>query len=119
MTIKDCYARIAGDFDGVMSRLMTEARVEKFALRFLDDTTLKDFNEAFAQGDITTSFRAAHTLKGVASNLGFTDLYTTASAVTEDLRDGNPSNDINSLVEKMNESYKKVAAALTTYKMLL
>lgn len=37
-----------------------------------------------------SAFRAAHTLKGVAQNLGFDALYRASSALTEHLRGGQP-----------------------------
>lgn len=40
--------------------------------------------------DWESAFRAAHTLKGVAQNLGFDALYRAASALTEHLRGGQP-----------------------------
>ena len=115
MTVKELYERLNGDYDGVMSRLMSEQRVVKFALRFKDDATYREFMEAYNAGDISSAFRAAHTMKGVASNLGFSNLFRTSSAVTEDLRDGTPSAEIGSLVESMTESYEAVIAALAEY----
>lgn len=116
MTVKEFYEKINGDYDGVMSRLMTEQRVTKFAVRFIDDTTYNEFFTAYNAGDIQTSFRMAHTMKGVASNLGFSELFTTSSAVTEDLRDGSPSSELSSLVKAMTESYNKVINALNEFK---
>ena len=43
--------------------------------------------EALEQQNTETAFRAAHTLKGVAVNLGFTRLYHAAAALTEVLQD--------------------------------
>lgn len=39
-----------------------------------------------AQGNCEAAFRAAHTLKGVSANLGFTQLCASASQLTELLR---------------------------------
>ncbi len=115
MTIKECYALINADFDGVMSRLLADTRVEKFALKFPDDPSLKTLCDSFAAGDIETAFRAAHTLKGTSANLGFTDLFEKASAVTEELRNGNPGPEFDSKLNSCKESYKKVCSALKTF----
>lgn len=116
MTVKEFYDGIDGDYEGVMSRLMGEQRVIKFAVRFIDDVTFNEFTECYNSGDIQSAFRAAHTMKGVASNLGFSELFSTASAVTEALRDGTPSSDIESLVSLMTQSYEKVIDALKEFK---
>ncbi len=88
MTVQECYAALGGDYDDVMRRFRTEEKVRKFALMFLRDTSYSDLCAALAQGDAETAFRAAHTLKGVGQNLGFTALYQAASELTELLRGG-------------------------------
>ncbi len=115
MTIKECYETINADFDGVMSRLLAETRVAKFAVRFPDDPSLESLCSSYAAGDIETAFRAAHTLKGTSANLGFSDLYQKASDVTEELRNGNPSPDFEAKLEKCKESYNTVCTALKNY----
>ena len=37
MTVRECYEELGSDFDKVLSRLVSEALVKKFALKFLDD----------------------------------------------------------------------------------
>ena len=37
MTIRECYEELGLDFDAVLSRLINERLVQKFALKFLDD----------------------------------------------------------------------------------
>ncbi len=115
MTIKECYASISADFDGVMSRLLAETRVAKFALKFPDDPSFDSLCASYAAGDIETAFRAAHTLKGTSANLGFDDLYQKASDVTEELRHGNPSPDFEAKLEKCRDSYNIVCSALKVY----
>ena len=44
--------------------------------------------KALEAQDAPTAFRAAHTLKGVCQNLGFSNLYAPAYALTETLRAG-------------------------------
>lgn len=106
---------MGADFDGVMSRLLTEQRVAKFVLRFPADPSFGSLLESFAAGDIDTAFRAAHTLKGTSANLGFTDLYQKASDVTEDLRHGNPGPDIGEKVEKCKAAYESTCAFINKY----
>ena len=88
MTLKECYETLGGDYAGVVSRLRSEALVKRFALRFLDDGSYNLLRESLANKDYETAFRAAHTIKGVCQNLGFTRLYESSSALTEALRGG-------------------------------
>ena len=71
MTIRECYEELGLDFDAVLSRLINERLVQKFALKFLDDPSFQNLKDALDSKDVETAFRAAHTLKGVCLNLGF------------------------------------------------
>jgi len=88
MTVRECYEELGSDFDKVLSRLVSEALVKKFALKFLDDPSFGQLETALADKDAETAFRAAHTLKGICLNLGFDNLYKASSAITEIFRAG-------------------------------
>ena len=75
MTVRECYEELGSDFDKVLSRLVSEALVKKFALKFLDDPSFGQLETALADKDAETAFRAAHTLKGICLNLGFDNLF--------------------------------------------
>ena len=86
MTLKECYEKLEGDFDGACKRLMNEKLLSRFVLKFPDDKSMQLLLDAVKTSDIETSFRSVHTLKGVAGNLGFTRLYQAAWNLTEQLR---------------------------------
>jgi len=86
MTLKDFYSRINGDYDGAMKRLRSEKLVLRFVLKFLEDTNMGDLRSALAASDQDGAFCAAHTLKGLCLNIGFTQLGESASRLTEALR---------------------------------
>lgn len=88
MTIRECYGELGLDFDAVLSRLVNEKLVQKFALKFLDDPSFQNLKDALDSKDVETAFRAAHTLKGVCLNLGFDNLYPSSKDLTELLRAG-------------------------------
>lgn len=69
MTIRECYDELGLDFDAVLSRLVNEKLVQKFALKFLDDPSFQNLKDALDSKDVETAFRAAHTLKGVCLNI--------------------------------------------------
>lgn len=115
MTIKECYALLNADYEDVMSRLLTEARVSKFTIRFLDDPSLKLLLDSFAAGDIETAFRASHTLKGTAANMAFTEVFEKASAVCEDLRHGEPGDNIEQMIKECETVYNNTMAVIKRY----
>ena len=57
-------------------------------LMFLNDDSYPKLEQALKEGNVKEAFRAAHTLKGVCQNLGFTNLYQPTYDLTEVLRTG-------------------------------
>lgn len=114
MTIREVYVYVGGNYDETVKRLGSEEIVNRFAERFLSDGSFRSLEKAFEAGDEEAAFRAAHTLKGVAKNLGFSDLGESASVLTEVLRnrtfDGAPP-----LFEKVKSDYDRLIRALTVY----
>lgn len=88
MTLEELYETIGGDYRSTKSRFMTDERILRFVRKFPLDQSYQTLESSLAAGNQAEAFRAAHTLKGVAQNLGFTALYEIASAVTEVLRGG-------------------------------
>lgn len=61
--------------------------------------------------DYETAFRAMHTLKGVAVNLGFTALYNVSNALTEKLRSQEYDN-LDGLITDVKKQYDIVIEAI-------
>ncbi len=114
MSLQECYAALEGDFEGTLGRLCSEKLVERFALKFLADESYPALIKAMQQGDYEEAFRAAHTLKGVGLNLGFTRLHEASDLLTEALRGGRKPED-DSLLEKVTAEYNKTVAVLKEY----
>lgn len=115
MNIKECYEAAGGDFSEIMKRFCSEAMVTKFALKFLNDPTFDTLIADLEKGDCEASFRGAHTLKGVAMNLSFTELYSVSEELTELLRPLKHV-DTTNIVERLTVSYNKVIDAITEFK---
>ena len=75
MTLQEFYARVGGDYNATLSRLPSEALVKKFILKYPGDPSFAQLKDALAAQDWELAFRASHTLKGVAQNLGMDRLY--------------------------------------------
>ena len=108
MTIIECYQSFGGDYDDVISRLRSEKLVEKFAVKFLADKSYSQLEEAF---------RAAHTLKGVCQNLGFTPLYAVSSEMSEILRNASDIDHARAeeLMQQVRSEYDRTFQAIKAY----
>ena len=114
MTIKSLYEAVGGDYKDVVRRLISEEFAAQLALGFLDDDGFSSLEKAMKNRNAEDAFRAAHTLKGVALNLGFKNLGESASKLTEVLRkrtfDG-----ADEPFEKVRADYAVVISALRSY----
>lgn len=88
MNLEEFYAQIGGDYADTLQRLCNENMVKKFVKKYQDDPTCADLHNAVLQQDWEAAFRGAHTLKGVAQNLGFERLYQVSAVLTEAMRGG-------------------------------
>ena len=115
MTLQECYEKLHGNYEDAKSRLAMDRLIEKFMLKFLDDTSMDLLKTSVAEENIQESFRAAHTLKGVAANLAFTELMERVSELTEQLRPcTGPADKV--LYQKVVESYDLTIQAIEAYK---
>jgi len=64
------------DFADGMKRVMNNVKLyTKLLTKFKNDTRLDDLEAAVAEGNLETAQGIAHTIKGVAANLSFTELF--------------------------------------------
>ncbi len=111
MTVMECYAALEGDYESVLGRMRSEKLVKKFVFKFLADPSFENLKQALAEGKQEEAFRAAHTLKGMCLNLGFTRLGNSSEALTEAVRHAiTPEAD--HLLEVVAADYEMVAAAI-------
>lgn len=113
MNLKECYTALGGDYESVMSRLMTERLVNKFVLKFLNDASYANLVKSLGEGNTAEAFREAHTLKGVCQNLSFDRLFQSSNAITEALRDGDTTK-ANELLPKVEADYKQTVDAINS-----
>ncbi len=119
MSLKECYDKMGADYEDVLSRLRSEMLVRKFALKFLEDDSYAKLKESMETGNVSEAFRGAHTLKGVAQNLGFGPLYRAAAEVTEVLRPTDTgSGDMEKAARLMPAVEKEYARTIEAIKLL-
>lgn len=110
MTVKEFYEKHNSDYDGVLGRLMTEARIVKYLKKIDAQGDFANCKAAIAAEDWETAFRASHSLKGVCLNLGLTSLFQPASDLCENFRGGAPKSAIEPLVEALQLEYDATMA---------
>lgn len=111
MTLQECYAAMGGNYEEVLGRLRSDRLIQKFVLKFVDDGSYQLLLDSMASQNYEDAFRAAHTIKGVCQNLGFSRLYESSSELSEAMRDGKPLADP-ALLERVKEDYAATAGAI-------
>ena len=101
MTLEQCYAAMGGTYADVIGRLPS--------------AEYDQLHAALNESRIQDAFRAAHTIKGVVSNLGMTELYAASSQLTELLRDG-IQRDVTDALAELDASYQKTLNAIHQFR---
>lgn len=118
MSLEVCYAAIGGDLEGVRGRLLTDERITKFVGIFIEDTSFQTLIDSLESGAMDEAFRAAHTMKGISRDLGFTPLFEASSALSDALRldDAGVPADMSAVPELLRvteEAYQRTVAAVS------
>ena len=114
MTLQECYEKMGGDYEEVLARLISQERIAKYMVKFLEDPTYHTLCEAKAAEDHKAVFLHIHTLKGVSQNLGFGNLYRASYEMTEAVRGGVPLRD-ESLFDAVTETYNETIAVIKEF----
>lgn len=86
MLLKECYDALGEDYEAVRQRISREETIRKFVIKFLSEPSYGNLCQSLESENYEEAFRAAHSLKGVSTNLGFQKLGNSASELTEYLR---------------------------------
>ena len=111
MTLQDFYVRIGGNYADTVRRLCNDALVSRFVMKYPDNPSFRELCSALQASDWASAFRAAHTLKGVAQNLGFDRLHAACVPLTEALRGDRPLED-DSLLERVEAEHQRILSAI-------
>ena len=115
MELRECFETLGGDYDDALSRMMNDALVEKFIMKFPSDKTMDAMLAALENNDTQQIFQAAHTMKGIAANLGFTRLCKASSELTEQLRGKTDVTPDAGLVGELKDAYSLVIDTLSRF----
>lgn len=84
---KKIFEAYGGDYNTTMARFINNKRMYmKFLDKFFEDESMNKLGSALGDNDLKGAFEAAHTLKGVAGNMGLTPLFDKVCAIVEPLR---------------------------------
>lgn len=92
--VEDCYAQMGANYTEAIRRIGSDERICKYMAILQQDESMDSLCRAFVGEDRETAFRASHTIKGSALNLGLTRLSDSSSRLTEALRSNMPLADI-------------------------
>lgn len=111
MTLPALYAQLGSSYESIRGRIPSDQMIAKFVRMYASDPSFSQLCIAVQAQNWQAAFRAAHTLKGVAQNLGFDRLQACASALTEALRGGTPPAD-DALLDAVRSEHEQTLAAI-------
>lgn len=105
-TILESYG---ADYEDTMKRVMdSKERYIKFLGMLLADDNMDNLAKALDAGDLDAAFESAHTIKGVAGNMGLTPLYKAVADIVEPLRQRQKRDDYALMYQSVESEFKKV-----------
>lgn len=100
------------DTEGALHRFSGNINLYKrFLLKFSDDDTFEKVKNALAIEDWDAMLSAAHTLKGVAGNLGLSAIYQASSEIVTSLRAGDQASARTAFLQ-METDYQSLISVL-------
>jgi two-component system sensor histidine kinase/response regulator len=104
LDMKAGLSRVAGN----------QALYQKLLRQFVDQqaSAVEQIQEALARKDVALAERLAHTLKGVAGNIGATQVQSAAGVLEKAIRDGAPATDVQSAMQHAETTLAPVIAEI-------
>ena len=111
MTIEELYKTSGNDYNELLGRLFNAKLIEKLVKKYREDQNYKQLCEGVAEQDREKVFTAAHTIKGLALNLGFGQLAQAATELTEATRSSYGDN-VPALFDAVKKEQDKILALI-------
>lgn len=116
---KEIFAAYGMDYDATLRRFAGNTALYLRVLGMLpNDKSLEKLGAAIGSGDLDSAFEAAHTLKGIAGNLGLTPLFEAVRTIVEPLRVREDRSDYVQLYTAVQAEYQKAEAFVETLKRI-
>lgn len=108
----DALKNAGVDLDGTLKRFSGNTELfERFLMKFPKDKTFEELTNTLENGDVKAAFAAAHTLKGVAANLGINSVRQAATGMMELLRN-EKLEEARAMYSELNEAYQVICRIL-------
>lgn len=112
MEFQELCARLSVDYAATLARFSgNEGLFRRFLLRFPSDGTFAKLQAAQAAGDLPGMENGAHTLKGVAANLGLSRLQEASDQLVQAIRRGD-GDAVPALYAQVEQAYRTAADLL-------
>lgn len=113
MTLQEFSEKTEMDLRGTLERFANmEPMLVKFLKKFAEDPSFQELSQAVADKDYLIIERSAHTLKGVAGNLGFQSLFHINQEIVDAVRAGNYSS-IDECFARDKQEYENIIKCLS------
>ncbi len=110
--VLDALVSLGVDVTGTLERLGgSEAIYKKFLKKFIDDATFPALKSAMESADNELKAKSAHSVKGVAANLGLVPLQKAALETETCLKENRPE-DAQRAFENAEKIYNEITAIL-------
>ncbi len=113
MKIEDAEKMLGWNVEETLKRFSgNRALYRRFLQKFPQDPTFEKLQNAVKSDDFSAVETAAHTLKGVAGNLGFSVLFTKSAELVNVVRSGE-TNRIHPLFAEVETEYRRVISGIS------
>ncbi len=114
MKAVEFYEKIDADYDEVLERMLNKEEIVcKFLKKYLEDSTFFQLEEKVQIGQTEEIFKAAHSLNGVAANLGFKPLVVPVRKLVEITRKGQNSG-VNEIFQDIKDVHLDIIKLIET-----
>ncbi len=112
---RDKLLRIGTSLDEALDRFLeNEEMYLSFLHKFTKDENFEKLRESLESGDVKQAFHCAHTMKGVAANLGLDSLLVPLNPLVESLRANRLEGTTEQFVE-VEKKYKEVCEVINSF----
>ena len=106
--ITDELSKYGCDMNTTLERFLgDEDFYEKCLIEMLGDSSFRELGEALEQKNVKAAFESAHTLKGLAANMGLDSMLDIVVELVEPLRNG--------MIDELSPTYERLIAEKKTY----
>lgn len=105
MTVQELYKALGEDYNEIFERIGNDKWIEKYLRKFNAEDYVTELKDAISSEQWEDLFKASHSLKGLALNLGLSKLADASTRLCETVRHGAPTVDVVPLFKETEAAY--------------